>query len=135
MMEGNGTENEVGTKQASFHFLSSLCPRCLCGAPRARRRNGNTMPELLLSMVVAALLDNVQNFNLDYLTRTSAPLPRESAEQALCVFDTSGSATNVTATSWLAQYFKPALPANAVSWKITRILVRMQQGSSSGTIL
>jgi hypothetical protein len=50
----------------------------------------------------------------------------ESAEQILASYDGSGPiAAALTSTTWPGQYFKPALPSNAISWKITKVRLKV----------
>jgi hypothetical protein len=99
------------------------------GTPLMRTFNGLPSP-------AASVLDNVQAFNMNFLTRTMQPAIVESAEQVLCAYAPGSPPTTVpvSKTSWGAQYFKPTLPANAISWKITRIRLMVQKGSVAGNV-
>lgn len=63
----------------------------------------------------------------------------ESAEQLLVSreWPTSGDlkAYVVKSNAWPAEYFLPSLPANAISWKITRVKVKLvRNGTNTGTL-
>jgi prepilin-type N-terminal cleavage/methylation domain-containing protein len=93
---------------------------------------------------IGTLATNIQNFDLNWLTRSvgppAAPVNVESAEQLLIAHNGSAGTNiktfSVTTTAWPSEYFKPTLPANAVSWKITRIkLMLARNGSSFGSLI
>jgi Tfp pilus assembly protein PilV len=96
------------------------------GAGQSLTRAVNGLPS-----PAASFLPNVQAFNMNFLTRTMAaavPPIVESAEQVLCSFAASSpTGDGIKAANWDAEYFKPTLPANAVSWKITKIRLTMKQ--------
>jgi len=90
------------------------------GDPLTRQYNGGT---------VVNVIDSVQQFGLTYNIRsavdTTAVRPNiESAEQVFIQQDSGNVGDTgthfINATSGSAQYFLPTLPADAVSWKITR---------------
>jgi len=103
------------------------------GSPLTRQYNGQPAP-------AASMAENVQLFNLDWLLKAAGPLPPvESPEQLLVSRDwpTSGDRHNYTIKSnaWAAEYFQPVLPANALSWKITRVKVKLaRNGTHTGTM-
>lgn len=78
----------------------------------------------------AALADGIQLLNLDYLTKTATPPTRTSIEQALDYYTSANTDLNVTQTRWPAQYFQPSLPANAVSWTVTRLRLYLKRSTS-----
>lgn len=88
------------------------------GDPVTRRYNGGD-----LSVVV----EDVREFDLGYeLTSTTEVYPGpviESGEQILKSYDSSFSLSEVHVhdNSWWAQYFVPALPPEALTWKVTRV--------------
>jgi len=99
------------------------------GSPLTRQYNGLPTP-------AAAIVENVQSFNLDWLLKTAGPPPPvESAEQLLVSRDWPVSEDrknySVKSNAWAAEYFKPALPANALSWKITRVKVKLAKSATS----
>jgi hypothetical protein len=103
------------------------------GHPLTRQYNGGAL---------LSIADNVTSFNLGYLTRTvgtpPAPPPTVSAEQVMASYDTATATSNfaVTGTAWGAEYFKPTLPAAAISWKITHIKMKLsQKAGSSGNFI
>ncbi len=99
------------------------------GDPLTRSYNGGP---------AAAILENVQALTLSSLLRQAGPpAESESAEQLLFYHDDppGGSLKDyiLESTKWCATYFKPSLPANAVSWKITRVwFVAKQEGGVEG---
>ena len=101
------------------------------GQPLTRNYNSNG---------AVSIVDGVINFNLNLLSRTTAPPPPvESAEQLFNSYTASTNAMwNLSTTSWECQYFNPAafLPGNTISWKITRVqvLVKRKLSGSTGTI-
>lgn len=103
------------------------------GSPLTRQYNGLPTP-------AATVTENVQLFNLDWLGKSAGPPPPvESAEQLLVSRDwpTSGDRKNysVKNNAWAAEYFKPSLPANAVSWKITRLKAKLARSATSTGLL
>jgi hypothetical protein len=93
------------------------------GSPVTRQCNGQPVP-------AASIADNVQSFSLQYAGKTTGPAtPVESAEQLLISYDNAASTQDfgVKKSTWIAQYFKPTLPANAIAWKITRIKVQAKK--------
>jgi hypothetical protein len=103
------------------------------GSPLTRQYNGQPAP-------AASMAENVQLFNLDWLLRTAGPPPPvESPEQLLVSRDWPMSddrkAYTIKSNAWAAEYFKPVLPANAISWKITRVKVKLaRNGTNTGTM-
>ena len=107
------------------------------GDPLTRSYNSSTPVTIAL---------NVQDFSLSYLTRfrtgtnrPAPPPPQESGEVVLMTHDgvRGGSLRDydLDTDKWLAQYFKPTLPTNTVSWKITRVrFYGMQKQNVDGTI-
>jgi prepilin-type N-terminal cleavage/methylation domain-containing protein len=97
------------------------------GDPLTRSYNGGP---------AAAILENVQALTLSSLLRQAGPPAQsESAEQVLFYHDDAVGGSmkdyNLESTKWCATYFKPALPANAVAWKITRVsIVAKQEGGT-----
>jgi prepilin-type N-terminal cleavage/methylation domain-containing protein len=108
---------------------------CWAGPRTALTRQYNGAP-----VPAAAWVENVENFGLEYLLKTVGPPPPvEGAEQVLASRDwpTAGDIKSyqLKSDAWPAEYFKPAMPTGAVSWKITRIKVKLQRsGSKTGTV-
>jgi prepilin-type N-terminal cleavage/methylation domain-containing protein len=101
------------------------------GAPLTRQYNGGP---------AVAIADNVQGFDLRYITKTvgPAPVPQpvEGPEQVLISYDvTTTTEYGVKKTAWPAEYFKPTLPANAISWKITRIVLQLRRNGGATGVL
>ncbi len=87
------------------------------GSPLTRRYNGGT---------AVSLLDAVQTFGLTYhldTTSTQTAQSTEGAESLLRSFQAVDVSHDYVITSggWYGQYFKPILPADTVSWKVTRV--------------
>lgn len=88
-----------------------------------------------------AIASNIGSFNVRNVLKTVGPPapspPVETAEGVLIWSDTMASLTNfgIKASNKASQFFRPSLPPNALSWKITRIKARvMRNGSSSSNI-
>jgi hypothetical protein len=78
----------------------------------------------------ATLLAGVQEFSLNYQKR-SQPLPTsysDGAETLLASYD-SGSTDTVfmSRNTWCGEYFRPTLPAQATSWRVTRVQFSARQ--------
>jgi hypothetical protein len=103
------------------------------GSPLTRQYNGQPVP-------AASIADNVQLFNLDWLLKTTGPPPPvEGPEQLLASRDWPTSADRsdywIESYAWATEYFQPSLPANAISWKITRVKVKLaRNGIKTGTM-
>jgi hypothetical protein len=103
------------------------------GSPLTRQYNGQPAP-------AASMAENVQLFRLDWPLKTAGPPPPvESPEQLLVSRDwpTSGDRKDykIQSNAWVAEYFKPSLPANAISWKITRVRVKLaRKDQNTGTV-
>lgn len=95
------------------------------GDPLTRQYNDGSIVEIL---------DNVHEFNLSYdLEPLSDAVTggNESAETRLVSYDSDEYLTEyqIRPYRWYGQYFLPTLPADAVSWKVTRVvfLARVDQ--------
>jgi hypothetical protein len=87
------------------------------GAPLTRQYNGGAAVEVLA---------NVRDFALSYDLQTIStliPQGNESAETILKGYSGTANLDNypIKSSEWYGQYFRPVLPADAVSWKVTRI--------------
>jgi|GEM_PF-6598319 len=53
----------------------------------------------------------------------------ESAEDTLCscVANTGLSESTVSSSLWWGEYFKPALPADAISWNVTKVIIHARK--------
>lgn len=76
----------------------------------------------------AAVLENVQEFQLACEKR-KVKLPTtyaEGSEVLLASYDQANFLAHIPINdnSWRAQYFKPVLPAEATSWRVTRVRFR-----------
>jgi prepilin-type N-terminal cleavage/methylation domain-containing protein len=84
------------------------------------------------------IADNVQALNFTSLTRTVGPAGNsgqvlESPEQLLASYEQASiKQYALTNKDWPAECFKPVLPANATSWKITRVKLQLKRTGSSG---
>jgi prepilin-type N-terminal cleavage/methylation domain-containing protein len=102
------------------------------GDPLTRTYNGSAP---------STFADNVQTLDFSYLFRSVGPAPppptTETPEMLLASNDDFAGAGTMTdfglsSTSWAYQYFKPALPANSLSWKVTRVLVMLRRDTNTG---
>lgn len=98
----------------------------VAGGPLVRTVNGVSSTRL-------AALDG---FTLEWVTTQALEqtgwLNVEGAEQLLARFaEASDSTSNITLTSYPAQYFVPSLPADAVSYSLTRIMTRFVSSSAT----
>jgi hypothetical protein len=79
------------------------------------------------------ILEDVQAFELDYLLKEGSDQvpgdPEESAETLLAYHEGSFnlSEVHVHDNLWWAQYFKPDLPKDALSWKVTRVFFQAKR--------
>ena len=99
------------------------------GAPLTRQYNGGTAIEVLADVRDFALSYDLQTIS------TLIPQGNESAETILKSYCSTVSLDNypIKSTEWYGQYFRPALPVDAVSWKVTRIrLLGRTDGSPAG---
>ena len=88
------------------------------------------------------IAEDVHRFNLSYLLRTTAPAldpaeqEQESEEMVLIFHDDAPRgqfrSRNLRSGQLSAQYFDPTLPTNVVSWKVTRVSVRLLGAFGSG---
>jgi hypothetical protein len=87
------------------------------GAPLTRTYNGGTAVQVLT---------DIRDFNLTYdlqTISTEIPQGNESAETLLVSYDSSSGYADydVQDDQWYGEYFRPTLPADAISWKATRV--------------
>ena len=89
-------------------------------------------------------VEDVHAFALTYDTQTtteSIPTEKEDPERLLIEYMGASLLADwdVLPTDWIGQYFhpsdfSPALPSNAISWRVTKVeLMAMQGGNSDGT--
>ena len=89
-------------------------------------------------------IEDVYAFALTYDTQTtteSIPIGKEDAERLLIEYMGSSLLVDwdILPAEWVGQYFhpddfSPPLPANAISWRVTKVeLMAMQGGNSDGT--
>jgi prepilin-type N-terminal cleavage/methylation domain-containing protein len=88
----------------------------------------------------AVVAERVYGLEFSCMTRTVGPPPppptTETPEQVLAYNDdVPGVGTmasfGLSASSWSGQYFKPALPSNALSWKVTRVQVMLRRDTNT----
>jgi len=87
------------------------------GDPLTRRYNGASVVPVLASVREFAL-------SWDLLTISGlVPQGNESPETILRGYEGTVSLDNypIRSSEWYGQYFRPSLPADAVSWKVTRV--------------
>lgn len=101
------------------------------GASLTRSFNGGT---------AQTLLANVNVFTLRYHTKTVPPavVLTESAETQFLDQTSSNSGfisstVDVTTSYWVGEYFKPPLPTSAVSWRITRVQLYLDNPGAGDT--
>lgn len=89
---------------------------------------GNSLTRTFNGGTAQTFLPDVNAFSLRYHTKTVPPavVLTESAETQFLDQGSGNtgflsSTIDVTSTYWVGQYFKPTLPSNAVSWRITRV--------------
>jgi competence protein ComGC len=93
------------------------------GAPLTRQYNGGPAVNVLA---------DVRELNLSYDLKTVAtevPVGNESAETTLVSHNSTQDLHDypINDAEWYAQYFLPALPADALGWKVTRVLIHAKQ--------
>jgi len=100
------------------------------GDPLTRQYNGGT---------AVPFIDNVHHFYLKYIFKSVTEQPattrNESGEVLLASHTTADEPENfaVKENKWPGQYFKPTLPADAVSWAVTRVLFKARiHGAAKG---
>ena len=94
----------------------------IVGDPLTRQYNAGT---------VVNVAEDVQEFQLDYDLKTisqgGAPIQNESSETLLMRQESPSASTSSVAVKsdfWVGEYFLPTLPADTVSWKVTRVKIR-----------
>jgi prepilin-type N-terminal cleavage/methylation domain-containing protein len=100
------------------------------GDPLTRQYNGGTSVA-----VVEDVRECAFTCDLETLTEEPDPTRSESAEMALAVHTVPSDAKDfaVQNSVWIGQYFKPSLPGSAVSWSVTRALVKCRlHGAAKG---
>ena len=98
------------------------------GAPLTRQYNGGT---------VENVLTDVREFSLLYTLKTISTeitQPNESAETILISYDSSTNLYDypIADTERYAEYVFPSLPANTISWKVTRVLLTAKLDGTTG---
>jgi len=91
----------------------------ILGDPLTRSYNAGTL---------ANVLANVHEFNLSYdlkTTTTEIPLANESPRTILLTYSSTKDLYDfpIKDTEWYAEYFMPGLPADAVSWSVTSVVL------------
>ncbi len=100
------------------------------GDPLTRACNGGT---------AVTVIQDVHDFHLGYEVKSETEQPdatrNESGETLLASHTTAEEPDNfaVKENKWPGQYFKPTLPADAVSWAVTRVLLKARiHGADKG---
>ncbi len=107
-------------------------------------RNGNDVPEIIRyewsgilgdpltrcynAGALASVLADVYEFNLSYdlaATTTEIPQGNESPRTTLVAYNSTNDLHDypIKDTEWYAEYFMPGLPADAVSWSVTSVVL------------
>jgi hypothetical protein len=98
--------------------------------------SGTPLYQQLNGGASVSVADNVYEFSLTYDKRVIIPPPNygESAEQLLASYSSSTNLGDysVLGSQWIGTYFKPTLPANAVTWKVTRAIVYLMKTAANG---
>ncbi len=89
--------------------------------------------------VFGTFIEHVHEFTLSYdvfVPGATAAVQQESAEAVLSSFEAVSAQADYAMTdkAWIAQHIKPALAADAVSWKVTRVLVKARIHGGDGGI-
>jgi len=84
--------------------------------------------------------DNVDLLELTIPRRTVGPPAaagaREGSEVTFCTSNQTGTTElGIDKSNWAGGYFKPTLPANTISWRITRAQFQIRRGQGPGPIL
>ncbi len=103
------------------------------GDALTRQYNGGTQ---------AAIAENVHHFNLTYLLKAVTPEPveppQESDEVVLIYHDNAPGGSfkeqKIKDREWAAQYLKPTLPTNVLSWKITSVDIRAKASGAADAV-
>ena len=83
---------------------------------------------------------DVRTFALTFESADAGPQPAKESEEMLLGSHEVADGPSVlgfalTSASWPAQYFKPPLLHNAISWKITKVRLKLRRnGSATGTL-
>jgi len=100
------------------------------GDPLTRRYNGGA---------AVAIIDDVRECELTYDLKVVTDEPdaarNESAEMLLASHTTADDPETfaIQKDHWVGQYFQPSLPGDAVSWRVTRVLVKTRiHGADKG---
>ncbi|MFC1635706.1 prepilin-type N-terminal cleavage/methylation domain-containing protein [Planctomycetota bacterium] len=99
------------------------------GDPLTRKYNGGA---------VVNLLEDVHQFDLSYdlqTISTEVPQGNESAETLLIAYDSTTDLYDyrIADNEWYAEHFLPSLPADTLSWKVTRVQFKaMAAGAVEG---
>ncbi len=87
------------------------------------------------------VIDSAEEFNLAYDVKSSQqqlPGQTEGPEQLFNSYDgtSATSAKQIDSDEWSGQYFNPSLPADALSWRVTRVRFKARKsGNPNGQTL
>jgi type II secretory pathway pseudopilin PulG len=100
----------------------------VAGAPLTRQENGGA---------TADVLPDIRDFSLSYgLEPISKEVPQgnESPETLLIAYSspTANYDYTIRDTEWYSEYFRPVLPADTLSWKVTRVRFTARQAGLAG---
>lgn len=80
-----------------------------------------------------AFANSIDRFDLTYLPRLFPAVAEESYTAILIEYGGSQGGSykdcDIDQNKWCAQYFKPAMPTNTVSWSVNRVRVTLKQES------
>jgi len=84
------------------------------------------------------MAENVGQFQLSYLVRPPLPVPdsETTGTTLLSYYNPSSGNTisySVDQSHWCAQYFKPTLPTNTISWNVDYVYLYLRRDSSYRT--
>jgi len=93
---------------------------------------GDPLTRVYNGSAAAVVIDDVREFALTYHLDTVTEQPSAAANESGEVYLAGHTAPTladdyvIAERDWLAQYFRPTLPADAVSWRVTRVFLRVR---------
>ena len=127
------------TQRTSTAVTFTVPDRLNLGAPQQVSYSwaGTTTSPLLRQFnggSAVAVLSNVQNFQLAYLTRLMGPVV--ATQQTVVSHTTSTTLKDapLDLNTFAAEYFTPSLPSGTTSYSLTRLRIMMKGGGQDGII-